>query len=110
ITTGVYHQGIVRPFSNFVRKRRHILRESRMVHVGGVCIRLRRAYQSGRAVIAANAALTILGEINVVSQENRKGIRGYAQIRNERVELRIEPVNVHESRGESEHRSSLART
>src|SRR6266852_4012921 len=79
-----------------------------MINVGGVRIGLRRTDTARRAVIPANAARIVLGQIHIVSQKNGEGVWLNSQISDQRVHLRIEPVDIHQSRVEPEHNSRLA--
>src|SRR5260370_13997123 len=74
-----------------------------MINVSGMGIGLRRADAARRAVVTADATGSVLGEINIVGQENGEGVRLNSEIGDESMELRIEPVDVHQPRVKPEH-------
>ena len=59
-------------------------------------------------MISPDAAGIILGQVNVIGQENWKCVWRNSQIIDESVDLRVEPVDVNQASRESEHGTSLA--
>src|ERR1700722_9372687 len=77
-----------------------------MIHISRMRVRLRIAYATFGAVIAANAAAAILRQINIVSQEDGKRVRlNLRELGDESLQLRIKPVDVHQSRLKAEYRT-----
>src|SRR5579872_2868459 len=79
-----------------------------MVHVRGLRVRLRIADAAFRAVIAADAALAALCQVNVVSEEDWKRVGSNPELIDQSRQLRVKPVDVHQSSGEAEWRTGFA--
>ena len=86
-----------------MRERGDILRKSaHVIDVARLRIRLRCAEAAFCAVVPANAASAIFGEVDVVSQEDRESARRDAEIADDGGKLCVKPVDIHQSRSETE--------
>ena len=71
VSAGIHNQRIVHPFPDLMRQGGDVLREvARMINIGEHRVRLRSAGQSKRAVIAADAARAVLGQIGIVNDDD----------------------------------------
>src|SRR5579871_495432 len=79
-----------------------------MIYVRRFGIRLRIADAAFRAVITPNAALTALREVCVIGQENGELVWRNGEFCDQVRNLGIEPIDVHQGRGETEYRARLS--
>src|SRR5437588_3801698 len=76
VAVGVYDERVVRPFADFMRQGRDILREgARRSDIGRMGISLGSREAAERTVIPTDTASPELGEIGVIGEEDRQRVR-----------------------------------
>src|SRR5215471_9006469 len=79
-----------------------------MIDVRGLGVCLRVADAALRAVISPDAAASSLREVSVIEQENGELVRLNAELADERWNLRVKPVDIHQGSREAEDAARLA--
>src|SRR5215475_8078213 len=79
-----------------------------MIDVSGLGVGLRVADAALRTVISANAAASPLRQVGVVEQEDGELVRLNAEFADQRWNLRVKPVDIHQRGRETEDAARLA--
>src|ERR1700750_1762316 len=79
-----------------------------MIDVSGLGVRLRVADAAFRAVISTNAAASALCKVGVIEQEDGELVGLNAELADERWNLRVKPVDVHQGGVEAEDAACLS--